>query len=91
MAAFPNVEAEQPKPIVSQIPGDEWIEPLSDRELDVLKLIAEGLTNQEIASNLYLSLNTVKAHTRNIYGKLNVNSRTQAIAKAGTLGLLSAS
>lgn len=58
------------------------IEPLSDRELDVLKLIANGLTNQEIASKLFLSLNTIKVHTRNIYQKLGVNSRTQAIAEA---------
>jgi len=91
LAAFPNVEPERSEKAKIQPLGDEWIEPLSERELDVLKLIAEGLTNQEIASRLYVSLNTVKAHTRNMYGKLNVNSRTQAIAKAGTLGLLSSS
>jgi LuxR family maltose regulon positive regulatory protein len=89
LAAFPEVEAEQPKPGGFQISGDEWIEPLSERELDIIKLIAEGLTNQEIASKLYLSLNTVKAHTRNIYGKLGVKSRTQAATKARTLGILS--
>ena len=68
---------------------DEWIEPLSERELEVLQLIAEGLTNQKIASKLYLSLNTVKAHTRSIYGKLGVNNRTQAGVRARALGLLS--
>lgn len=67
------------------------IESLSERELDVLNLIADGLTNQEIGSQLFLSLNTVKAHTRNIYGKLGVNSRTQAAAKARILGILSVS
>ena len=64
------------------------IEPLSERELEILQFIADGLTNREIGSQLYLSLNTVKAHTRNIYGKLGVNSRTQAAAKARTLGIL---
>jgi LuxR family maltose regulon positive regulatory protein len=61
---------------------------LSERELEVLQLIAEGLTNQEVASRLVLTLNTVKAHTRNIYGKLGVNRRTQAVATARSLGLL---
>jgi LuxR family maltose regulon positive regulatory protein len=68
--------------------GTEMVEPLSARELDVLELFAEGLTNQEIAARLYLSLNTVKAHSRNIYGKLGVHSRTRAVAVARVLGLL---
>ena len=54
----------------------------------MLQLIAEGLSNQEITQELVLSLNTVKGHTRKIYGKLGVNSRTQAIAKAKALGIL---
>jgi LuxR family maltose regulon positive regulatory protein len=70
-------------------PGGELIEPLSDRELEVLELIAQGLSNQEVASNLYISLSTVKGHTGNIYGKLGVKNRTQAVAKARSLGLLS--
>ena len=64
------------------------VEPLSDRELEVLKLIAEGLSRQEIASQLFLSLNTVKTHARNIYGKLGVNNQMQAVGKAQGLGLL---
>jgi ATP/maltotriose-dependent transcriptional regulator MalT len=61
---------------------------LSERELEVLQLIAEGLTNPEIASRLFLALNTVKTHSSSIYGKLGVHSRTQAVARARALGLL---
>ena len=64
------------------------IEPLSERELEVLQHIAAGLTNREIADRLYLSLFTVKAHARSIYDKLDAHSRTQAVAKARELGVL---
>lgn len=64
------------------------IEPLSERELDVLKLIAEGYTNQAIADALFIALSTVKKHVNNIYGKLNVANRTQAIKRAHELTLL---
>ena len=68
---------------------ERLVEDLSVRELEVLQLIAEGLTNREIATRLFVSLNTVKAHTRNIYGKLGVHNRTQAVARARDLGILS--
>jgi LuxR family maltose regulon positive regulatory protein len=64
-------------------------ESLSEREIEVLQLIAEGLTNPEVAARLFLSLNTVKVHTRNIYGKLDAHSRTQAVARARALHILS--
>jgi LuxR family maltose regulon positive regulatory protein len=64
------------------------IEPLSDRELEVLGLIATGLTNPEIAQQLVISLPTVKSHTRNLYGKLGVHSRKQAVQRAKALGIL---
>jgi len=64
------------------------IEPLSDRELEILELIAQGLSNDEIAGRLYISLSTVKGHTTNIFSKLGVKNRTQAVTWARSLGLI---
>ncbi|MEO9485550.1 MAG: LuxR C-terminal-related transcriptional regulator [Ekhidna sp.] len=61
---------------------------LSKRELEVLELLAQGLSNQEIANKLFVSLNTAKTHISNIYSKLNVKRRTQAIQKARDLALI---
>jgi LuxR family maltose regulon positive regulatory protein len=60
---------------------------LSTREIETLKLIAEGLTNQEIADKLFISLNTVKTHLKNIFLKLDVDSRAKAVEKSKSLGL----
>ena len=62
--------------------------PLSERELDVLRLIAEGLSNQAIADRLFLALDTVKGCNRRIFDKLEVERRTEAVARARVLGLL---
>jgi LuxR family transcriptional regulator, maltose regulon positive regulatory protein len=75
---------------------DEWrmtepsssVEPLSQRELEVLQLIAEGLSNQEICERLFLALDTVKGHNRRIFNKLQVQRRTEAIVRAHELGLI---
>ncbi len=64
------------------------IEPLSERELEVLRLVALGLTNRQISERLFLAIPTVKGHNRNIYGKLQATSRTEAVARARELGLL---
>jgi LuxR family maltose regulon positive regulatory protein len=63
------------------------IEPLSSRELEVLGLIAQGLSNQQIGERLFLALDTVKGHNRKIFGKLQVGRRTEAVARARELGL----
>jgi ATP/maltotriose-dependent transcriptional regulator MalT len=62
---------------------------LTDRELEVLGYLATGMSNQAIADELYVTLAAIKWHARNSYGKLEVNNRTQAVAKARKLGLLS--
>ncbi len=66
------------------------IEPLTDRELEVLHLLAEDLSNREIGERLFISLPTVKSHTRNIYGKLGVNDREEAVTRGQALGILPA-
>jgi LuxR family transcriptional regulator, maltose regulon positive regulatory protein len=69
----------------SPAPG---LEPLSEREIEVLELVAAGLSNAEIAGELYLSVGTVKAHVHHIFGKLLVRNRSQAVARARELRLL---
>jgi LuxR family maltose regulon positive regulatory protein len=69
-------------------PAQPLIEPLSQRELEVLQLIAEGLSNREIGERLFLALITVKGHNQKIFGKLQVQRRTEAVARARELGLL---
>jgi predicted ATPase/DNA-binding CsgD family transcriptional regulator len=74
-----------------QAPGTKdqtLLVPLNEREFEVLHLIAEGLSNQEIAKRLVIALSTVKWHINNLFGKLGVRSRTQAVAEAKALGLL---
>ncbi|MCB0167567.1 MAG: tetratricopeptide repeat protein, partial [Anaerolineae bacterium] len=80
----------KPPPIhqLLQPPDQPLVEPLSERELEVLQLLAEGLTNQQIAEKLFVVIGTIKKHTSNIYGKLGVSNRTQAIARARELNLL---
>jgi LuxR family maltose regulon positive regulatory protein len=70
------------------LPAQPLIELLSQRELKVLQLIAQGLSNREISQQLFLALSTVKGHNRIIFGKLQVQRRTEAVARARELGLL---
>jgi LuxR family maltose regulon positive regulatory protein len=90
LAAF---EAEEQKSadeshVAPAPPAQSLIEPLSQRELEVLRLIARGLSNREISERLFLALITVKGHNRNIFRKLQVRRRTEAVALARELGLL---
>ncbi len=85
LAAY-EAQDEAAEPKAPQV--EPLIEALSEREVEVLQLLAEGSSNREIAHKLSISLGTVKAHNSNVYGKLGVNSRTQAVARARTMGLL---
>jgi LuxR family maltose regulon positive regulatory protein len=69
-------------------PAEPLIDPLSQRELKILQLITQGLSNREIGERLFLALDTIKGHNRKIFDKLQVQSRTEAIARARELGLL---
>ncbi|MBD2338151.1 LuxR family transcriptional regulator [Calothrix sp. FACHB-156] len=83
LAAFGSVESKK------SAAAPALIEPLTERELEVLHYLATGMSNQAIADQLFVSLAAVKWHARNIYGKLEVKNRTQAVAKARELGVLS--
>ena len=95
LAAFPaTLTAEQGtsnvasanRPSAAYVPP--LVEPLSPRELEVLRLIADGKSNAEIAQTLVIALSTVKSHINTIFGKLQVTSRTQALARARALQLI---
>ena len=86
LAAFAQ-PADVPRTNIEHAKG-KMPEPLSQRELEVLRLVAQGLSNSEIGERLFLALDTVKGHNRSIYGKLQVQRRTEAIARARELGLL---
>lgn len=82
-----HLEASRPRPEGRPAPA-AGVEAVSERELEVLRVIAAGLSNSEAARKLYLSPFTIKKHLENIYGKLGVRNRTEAIARAQALGLL---
>ncbi len=82
LAAF-GQEVELTSPAMESL-----VEPLSERELEVLRLVVAGLSNPEIAQELVIAVSTVKSHVNHIYSKLGVESRTRAVARARELGLL---
>jgi len=85
-AAQPTASARQPRR--PSPPSQPLVEPLTNRELDVLELLAQRLSNKEIADKLFISTTTVKSHIHNLYGKLNVSKRREAVEKAKKIGIL---
>jgi len=92
---LPTALIQHAQDILSAIPqphdtpqSQPLVEPLTDRELDVLRELSEGKSNREIAEDLYVSVGTVKTHARHIYEKLSVNNRTHAVARARELGII---
>jgi DNA-binding NarL/FixJ family response regulator len=84
-----QVEAARARELVSRLAGDQRPGgPLSRREVEVLRLVSDGLTDKEIAAALVLSQHTVHRHVSNIYAKLGCSTRAAAVAKAGRLDLL---
>lgn len=86
LGAFPG--GPSPPSLAPAAPAQDWVEPLTEHEEKVLRLIAAGRSNREVAEALYVSVNTVKWHLKNIYEKLDVHSRVAAVARAQELGYL---
>ena len=80
------LRAPAPSPLETAARSDALVDPLSERELDVLRLLASELSGPEIARHLVVSLNTVRTHTKNIYAKLGVGTRRAAVRRAEDLG-----
>ncbi len=85
---FPLKEPESEADKKAEAKQKGLMEPHSEREIDVLQLIAEGLSNEQLGEKLFISVHTVKVHTRNIYAKLNCHNRTEAVARARRFGIL---
>jgi LuxR family transcriptional regulator, maltose regulon positive regulatory protein len=90
-AQMPDTQAPQAQPLsdaAPRTPSSVLIEPLTEREEEVLHMVSEGASNEQIATALVISIHTVRKHLSNVFGKLDVTSRTEAIARARHLGLL---
>lgn len=87
LAAFNGQQVEAGDDAVRRPGGEGLIEPLTEREMEVLRLMCEGYSNQDIADEMIVSVNTVKKHTSNIYGKLGVRNRAQAVLRAKEIEL----
>ena len=87
LSLFPQMDVKVQNNKLQEVNG-EIIEALTARETEIIQLIAQGLSNQEIAYKLHLSISTIKVHIYNIFRKLNVHNRTQAAAKAQTLSII---
>ena len=81
-------EREHVAPPTTRLPAPEGQQPLSEREIQVLRLLGTGLTGPEIANQLFMSVNTFRTHTRHVFTKLDVNTRRAAVSRAAELDLL---
>ena len=88
LAAFGKLESPEVDAQPAYPRAQPLIEPLSGRELDVLRLLAAGMSNPEIADALYIAVNTVRSHCKNIYSKLNVHKRWDAVQRGQEMGLI---
>jgi DNA-binding CsgD family transcriptional regulator len=88
LGAIPLVNAQPLRQDSPPVAVPPLLEPLKEREMEILQLIADGYSNKEIAHELSLSVNTVKMYTSQLYQKLDVNRRTEAVVRARQLGLL---
>jgi LuxR family maltose regulon positive regulatory protein len=88
LAAFDGSELEEPRAGPRHPQPQPLIEPLSEREMEVLRLLARGMSNPEIAEYLYIAVSTVRSHCKSIYAKLNVHKRWDAVQRAEELGLI---
>jgi LuxR family maltose regulon positive regulatory protein len=88
LAAFDAPEQGRTEGADLGVPPQPLLEPISERELDVLRLLGAGLSNPEIAEELYIAVSTVRSHCKSIYGKLDVHRRWDAVQRAQELGLL---
>jgi LuxR family maltose regulon positive regulatory protein len=87
-AVLQTAEHQPASPPGTRSPTPTGREPLSEREVEVLRLLATNLTGPEIAGQLFMSINTFRTHTRHIFTKLDVNTRRGAVSQAGELNLL---
>jgi LuxR family maltose regulon positive regulatory protein len=88
LAEFEGIAHSPPRPDTPDLPTASLVETISEREIEVLQLLADSLTYQEIAQTMFVSVNTIKSHLKSIYGKLGVHNRREAVARARVLHLL---
>jgi LuxR family maltose regulon positive regulatory protein len=88
LAGFDGIEPVVPQTMPLDVQAQPLIEPLSEREMEVLRLLARGMSNPEIAKALYIAVSTVRSHCKGIYAKLDVHKRWDAVQRAQELGLI---